>query len=243
MSYPKASTHPYPEPHTNRNPVLCEVRRSSKSWRQRDKKLQELVQSIFRDNDPTDYAATPNMCLDLDENATTYVLVDRINAKKDEFDSGPAGMLTRELIRYLSSQLPSLALKTGWTAKYPFGVAYASALSACSDSAMSGTPTLFLDARLRSMIQAPMRNRALLIEEAKKIFSATCDELLAVGLADNFDAGALAYFHDALFHDGNPHTVEFESNKGRITYRDGSTGRTLHEAVCQKKNPNFKSLS
>ena len=53
---------------------------SSRTWRQRDKKLLELIMASEADEN----GQLPPCGCDLDPNATTYILVDTIDPKKDE---------------------------------------------------------------------------------------------------------------------------------------------------------------
>jgi hypothetical protein len=98
---------PYLYQNPDESAVWRSIRRASRAWRQRDRKLLELVWEKF-DNE------VPESGCDLDPNAMIYLLVDTIHAKKDILGHrGPFNKLMNELIRHMASTLPSLTIKTG----------------------------------------------------------------------------------------------------------------------------------
>lgn len=139
-----------------------EVRRSSKTWRQRDAKLAANY------NPP---AKLPQWLTyrehDLDPNARTFILVDSLTTtvsarglkKVETYDTSSYSNLMTELVRYLSSTLPSLALKTGFTNKDNLSSPLSACLKYAADVAQSGTPVLFLDVRRRPIIHDNMMRR------------------------------------------------------------------------------------
>ena len=74
-------------------------------------------------------------------------------------------------VQQLASDMPSLAIKTGFSQKRELGTKLASTLEVAVDTAMSGTPMLFLDARDRPSLELSehITNRAGMIEAAKKV--------------------------------------------------------------------------
>ena len=62
---------------------------------------------------------------DLEPNCTHLIVVDQLPADDKsgdgDFDKGPFLHLRTELIRYLSVDVPSLAMKTGWSSKIENG--------------------------------------------------------------------------------------------------------------------------
>ena len=98
----------------NQNAHWRQMRRASRSWRMRDKKLLEVFQP-----DPQDDPSLLWRNYDIDPNATIVVLTDNIHPKKDRLDTAPFGMFMSALARHLSSSLPSLAIRTGMSQKVP----------------------------------------------------------------------------------------------------------------------------
>jgi hypothetical protein len=148
----------------------------------------------------------PILGYDLDPNAVIYLIVDTINLRKEKIlERGPFNKLMNELVRYLSSTLPSLSIKTGNSDKPSLEQTsrHASALGVAMESMLSGSHVLFIDTRPREpIVDAP--DRATLISLAKKKYEEQCQDLLGHGVAESFDAMSVAYFHDVLFDDGNP---------------------------------------
>jgi hypothetical protein len=97
---------PYLYQNPDESAVWRSIRRASRAWRHRDRKLLELVWSKFNNE-------VPETGDDLDPNAMIYLLVDTIHAKKDILDHrGPFNKLMNELIRHMASTVPSLTIKT-----------------------------------------------------------------------------------------------------------------------------------
>ena len=139
--------------------------------------------------------------------------------------------LVNELSRHLNTELPSMAIKTGYSTKTDTTIGSSGNLGVAIDAALSGTPLLLLDVRERpttenlvSRIDAkepsqPYKHmdgkeqRNQLIEAAKAAHEEWCAELLNVGLTETFDVGNIAYFRDVLFGDANPMTWEGSSTE------------------------------
>ena len=122
------------------------VRRASRAWRQRDAKLFEVFGP--KDDDPP-------MHYDLDPNAALTILTDCIHPKRDRLDWRPFTALKQALIRHLSSSVPSLAIRTGFSKKAALGSNSSVALDVVSARAQSGTPVLALDIRNRLPLTPP----------------------------------------------------------------------------------------
>ena len=58
---------------------------------------------------------------DIDENGTTYILVDPHNEKTDKYSPRPYAKLMTELLRYLSSEIQTVAIKSGASHKLGIG--------------------------------------------------------------------------------------------------------------------------
>ena len=68
---------------------------------------------------------------------------------------------------------------------------------------------LFLDVRDRRIDGLEdIKDRASLIEAAKKTYEEHSEKLFAAGLADCFDVCAISFFHEALYGDGDVLTTE-----------------------------------
>ena len=198
------------------------VRRASRAWRQRDRKILELVHAKFDDEIPT-YRT------DLDPNAMIYLVVDTIHPKRERLgDKKPFNRLMNELLRYLAETLPCLTIKTGHSDKPNLDKAtqHASSLGVAMETMLSGSPLLFLDMRDRPMsplIEAT--DREMLISTAKKAYEKHCVSLLETGVAETFDTMSISYFHDVLFGDGDIRNTEtHQGAKGRKLVH-------LHEAI------------
>ena len=210
------------------------VREASKAWKQRDPKLLEAVESKFKEQMVND--VLPRTTNDLDPEATCLLIVDTLNVKNPKNhwmgDESSFNKLKTELMRHLSSNLPSLALRTG-------GGALLSSLSQLTQNAaglgpaisalQSGVPLIFLDVRERRSSDPRVeqaKNRAALIEEAKSKEAKLCDKLLAhePPLANTLFISSLSCMHDALKGDGDPATTGSRSS-GR------SVETPLHVAI------------
>eukprot|EP00900_Chrysochromulina_parva_P017672 jgi/Chrpa1/25906/Chrysochromulina_OHIO_Genome00025736-RA len=198
------------------------VRRASRAWRQRDRKILELVHAKFDDE-------IPIYRTDLDPNAMIYLVVDTIHPKRERLgDKKPFNRLMNELLRYLAETLPCLTIKTGHSDKPNLDKAtqHASSLGVAMETMLSGSPLLFLDMRDRPMsplIEAT--DREMLISTAKKAYEKHCLSLLETGVAETFDTMSISYFHDVLFGDGDIRNTEtHQGAKGRKLVH-------LHEAI------------
>ena len=161
------------------------LRKQSRAWRARDKKLLELVYRSRAGRDGK-LAARKN---DLDPNALCYLIVDGIDTKRDKCNvKSSFTKLINELIRYLASTLPALALKTGNANKMSLEQANGalSGMGIAMEAAMSGTPLLFLDLRERPKLEASLNDRGSIIAAAQESFSQACDELISAGVAETF---------------------------------------------------------
>ena len=174
-----------------------ELRKLSRSWRQRDRMLTEMVARQYTGPD----GEISFRDQDLDPNATVLLVVDGINTKKMKCaDKTSYNKLVTELVRHLAGTLPSLSMKIGNSDKGTLSEAFSSSLAMAMDSACSGTPLLLLDARTRPLLVAS--DRASLIEAAKGACSAIGDSLLQAGLCETFDTCTISFFHKVLFEDG-----------------------------------------
>ena len=213
------------------------LRKASRTWRMRDKKLQEVHGS--------DTAFGTGMAFrnrDVDPNATCIVLFDTIDPVKEVFSGTGYTALMDALVRHLHSTLPSLAIKIGCSCKTSLDKAKNSSASLASAvaRAQSGTPVLFLDVRPRlappSLATATPDEREPgaatrhgLIEKGKQLLAAEFDALAANGTPETFDCGALAYLYDVLYGDGDAYTID-NPLAGR-----GSRQMPLHEAIRRAK--------
>ena len=176
------------------------VRKQSRAWRARDKKLLELVHRQRADAD----GKLPVRYNDLDANASCYLIVDGIDERKDKCNvKASFTKLINELLRYLASTLPALALKTANANKVDLShsTGVLSGMGIAMEAAMSGTPLLFLDVRERPKLDTTANERGAIIKKAQEQFSASCDELLAAGVAETFDCCSIAHFHTVCVGD------------------------------------------
>lgn len=225
----------------NENPMATwrEVRRASRAWRQRDRKLLELVHAQRADTD----GKLPHRSHDLDPNAMLYILVDSIDQKKDRCNDKRAyNRLMTELVRCLGATLPSLAVKTGNANKVTLVQAQSaiSSLGVAMEVAMSGTPLIFLDVRPRKVIQEST-SRDDMISAAKQHFTEHCDALLAASLAESLDCCTIAYFHDVLNGDGNASSTEL--GHGSRLGRSEIKLETLHQAISRHQRDDESGAS
>ena len=144
--------------------------------------------------------------MDLDENASTLIVNDRLRERDHKIEKGPFTQLQTQLLTMLSSRLPSLALKTGMSSTEVLGRKNFPSLEVANDVAQGGTPTLFLDVRPRPVLEAEDREK--LIQQAEEKYSEWCDDLRRLGTIESLDSCSFAYFHDVLFGDGNHTTNE-----------------------------------
>jgi hypothetical protein len=198
------------------------VRQASRAWRQRDRKILELVHAKFGHRVYTD----KDIHTDLDPFAMIYLVVDTIHSKRERLgDKKPFNRLMNELLRYLAETLPCLTINTGHSDKPGLDKAtqHASSLGVAMETMLSGSPLLFLDMRDRPLIEAT--DREMLISAAKAAYEKHCMSLLEAGVAETFDTMSISYFHDVLFGDGDIHNTEtHQGSKGRKLVH-------LHEAI------------
>ena len=100
---------------------------------------------------------------DLDPNATIFILTDNVTrapkkyegqvaiASDDKIDRNPYSTLMDSLVRYLSSELPSIAIRTASSGKSKLGSSSGSNLASVVNRVESKTPVLCLDLRDRKM--------------------------------------------------------------------------------------------
>jgi len=211
-----------------------EVSRKSRSWMLREARINQVLTTDEYNGKPL-----PVRSFDLDQNATNLIIVDNINEKKGCLDGKPFDRFMNELVRYLSSRLPSLAIKTGFTMKYPISFKAGSCLAPAADAAQAGTPTLLLDVRERPQL-SPTLDRAQLIAEAKQKFEQHCDQYLEGGVVDAFDVGSFAYFHDVLTGDGSSLTTE-TSSRGGTLHGKRRKSLPLHLAIMHASSDNDRN--
>lgn len=121
------------------------LRRRSKAWKARDKAILETVHSYGYVGGFPETSQFPNF--DLDKDAKAFLIVDQLTTSQQGFDSGPANTLRVEVLRFLVSTLPSLAVKACYAQKAEQG--NTSGYQICLDQANSGTKVLLLDVRKR----------------------------------------------------------------------------------------------
>ena len=203
-----------------------DVSRRSHAWMLRDARMNK----VFHDCYTNIGREVPNGTFDLDKNLTTLIFVDSTEEKKCAFDPVPFANFVNELTRYLSSRLPSLAIKTGFSGKYKLGDPWPGTLAGASDSAQSGTPTLLLDVRQRPELK-PTTDRAALIREALQLFEEESKKYIALGINEAFDVCSAAYFHDVLMGDGCSSTTEFTAKGRKSQSTTGEGILPLHAAI------------
>ena len=214
----------------NINSHWRDVSRKSRMWMLREQKINQVMMDTYRDK-----GGIPTRFFDLDVNAVNLIIVDRINDKKGTFDSKPYTRFLTELVRSLSSKLPSLALKTGLTDKYPLSSKSESSLCQAADSAQSGTPTVIIDIRERPTLTNHTtfeNDRGALIKEAIEKFEQYCDQLRESTLVENLDVCTFAYFHDVLTGDGNSLTTETSSRGENLISNDQNNLLPIHLAIA-----------
>ena len=175
---------------------------------------------------------------DLDNNADTFIIV-------NDGGRGTFAKLIKNLTRHLAANLPSIAIKTGCSAKRHLGDKYPSTLEVAADSATSGTPTLFLDVRpVPDEVYNGIGSREQLIKRAMA-FVEKQNDLMFRGtgpdeqkLTETFDTCTIAFFHDVLVGDGDPSTEELTGGKAADEYE-----APLHRAIAAKLRQKRKMMS
>ena len=130
-----------------KKPYWKEVRAASTTWTRRDADLRKKLEQQ-RKLDECEH--------DLDDNATCLLIVEPVPS------SLPYSRLMNELERHLCAQMPSLAIKTGFTRKNKFGSHSADTLSYAADVTLSGVPLLALDLRRRPKLHSRWRASGVL---------------------------------------------------------------------------------
>ena len=90
------------------------IQQGSTAWKTADKSMEERVQKHGYEG--LDYERD-KVKHDLEPNCTHLIVVDQLSDTKASFDKGPFLHLRTELIRFLSVDVPSLAMKTAWSVK------------------------------------------------------------------------------------------------------------------------------
>ena len=135
------------------------VMRASTAWTQRNPLLKQSVESMN-----TASGKSPAVTDDLDPDASCLLLVDTYNKDtKKVGDESKFQMLKTELLRQLSSSLPSLALRAGG-GRVPSS--YKDIIAACSlgpalEAVHSGVPLIFLDVRERKRLFSSDRKKRI----------------------------------------------------------------------------------
>ena len=185
------------------------IRKHSKVWQARSDYINHLYHKAFAD--PETGLLQPEYW-DIDINSMYLIIVDAIDPEKQEINhTAPANKLKTELMRYLGANLPAITFKTGNSWKAPLERASdpQSGIGVCMDSALKGSPLVFLDVRPRERpILGRKVKREELINYAKECFEKDCEDLRRTGVAETFDACAIAHFKDVIAGDGYWLTTE-----------------------------------
>ena len=198
------------------NAVWRDVRKQSRAWRSRDKKILELVHKLNAKPD----GSLPYCGMDIDPNCTCIITTDMIESKKESsWTKGPCNALLNSLVRYL----PSLTVKI----RFPNAGKAMAAIDIALNAAQSGSPVLFLDVRERPLVEAA--DRVAFIKATKAAFEAHCDALLKAGLAESFDACSIGYMYHALVGDGTASTLDMAGEKNGAPSVEKRLA--LHEAI------------
>ncbi len=211
------------------------VRRASRAWRQRDAKLFEVF-------GPKEGEQPMNH--DLDANASLTIITDCIHPKRERIDWRPFSALKQALIRHLSSSVPSLAIRTGFSKKVALGSSSSIALDVVSARAQSGTPVLALDVRNRAPLTLPPSDhttvgrarRQQLIDHAKSQIAAWRASLLEdlegkEVVAETLDVCTLAYLHEVLTITDAGLSSRGSKKDARKSSSSKPDAVTLHEAL------------
>eukprot|EP00927_Polykrikos_kofoidii_P026351 TRINITY_DN23493_c0_g1_i5.p1 TRINITY_DN23493_c0_g1~~TRINITY_DN23493_c0_g1_i5.p1 ORF type:complete len:948 (-),score=131.35 TRINITY_DN23493_c0_g1_i5:318-3092(-) len=129
------------------------IRRSSRQWRQRDRRMVELME---------DHPGW-GFHVDLDPNVTSYLLVDSINEHRGGKigDMGPANMLLSSIITHFRKTIPTFGIKTGMSWKEKPGERFQTGMSVVVDMLAAGVPVIGLDLRHREEAGAEAVSGAL----------------------------------------------------------------------------------
>lgn len=218
------------------------VREASQAWQNRDNVVLSCAKTKYQDADGN----MPFRAHDLDPNGICFIVVDAIDSQNNVCDDRRSyNHLITELVRHLASQLPSLAIKTGYAGKTTLDGAttMSSGLGVAMEAAQSGTPLMFLDVRNRLPLQVPegcsgLEKRKKLIEAAQKRFEEECDTMLEQGLTESFDVCAISWLRDVLKGDGDTSTTEitddYKSTKN--SKQVCSSLVPLHEAIARAQD-------
>jgi hypothetical protein len=217
------------------NSVWRSVKRQTRAWRMREKKIYQLLPAGGKTNWWYNSCISENRTEknkhDLMDSSKIYIVVDSIDKKETHMaDTKSFQHLQAELVRHFAATLPSLAIQTGWTGDTKFTAVDMVALK---------TPVVFLDVHRRPRLSC--QTRAQLIDVAKTHqleFEAVLaaregmDQWMKPGYwkakADRLNCATLAYFHDVLTSDGDPNTAESGIDP---TGKNGRTLVALHEAI------------
>jgi hypothetical protein len=201
------------------------VRDSSNAWRQREGAMRKAARAAFGNKEHPEQPLSGYQH-DLDPNAMIYIIADCVDSTHGTMNTTPMNKFIAELTRQLASTLPSVALKTGksWKETTATTSRHSAGLFHALQMALTGTPLLFLDQRVRSADVCmdaesnPVTDRATLIARALEVHNGECDKYLALAQAGEasiefLDCDTLAYFHDILFGDGDSSTHDTRQTK------------------------------
>jgi hypothetical protein len=202
---------------------------------------------------------------DLDANGTNYLIVD--SSTDAGFHDGnfrrSFNRLVTELVRHISSSLPSIALKTGTVGFSSSNESVFSGIEVALDAVNAGTPVLFLDCFERPFPEHPAlttseplefgfpelatlttseplefgeARRQKLIEWAKDLLDKEQAERQADGrMPDLMCSMKLAWLYDVFTDDGDARTIRF-SRQG-----EQKTMVRLHEAISNSEGHGRKT--
>jgi hypothetical protein len=178
------------------NSNAAEIAHRSKNWRKGFAKLEALENKKAQ-----------KMRGDLQPNMTNYLIVESISGRVPERwrdDRAPMAAFQNTLLQALSSQLPTVCIRTG-------GSTTSNPLSMTVEIAGRKIPTLMLDCQDRSDFGAANASgsldRGTLINKAIEFDKARHDALWEKGTVDCMDQHRLAFFYDVLNGDGDQDTV------------------------------------
>ena len=213
-----------------------QVRKASRAWRQRDARLVELMNNVHL------AGGGGSQRWDLDPNGMCHVIVDGVDeVHQVTGHRAPGNALKMAIVRQLASTVPSITFKTGNTDKTSLAATLSgtSSLGVCLQAMHSGSPLVFLDVYRRQDIRGTVETVAMasagegssemkkgvspeyarrdaIIAEAKRVFSASADELLANGRMAWLDACTIAFFSEALNGDGDLRTEDIRVGSDNV---------------------------
>ena len=192
------------------------VRRQSRAWAKRDKKL--LVLNCTAERMMNEFR------FDLSADAPFVIITDCIDAKQDKSKvRAPATRLLTALTQHLNAKmgLPSIAFRTGYGRARSLTDHSAVSMLRAIDLLNSKFPVIFLDVRDHEVCDSD--NRQEMIDKAKEKYTKLCNELVKAGTLEWLTVCALARFHEALFGNQAEGTV------------DAGSPMAIHEALDPRK--------